>query len=233
MTIGNLWLPVLGAPIPTFPIVAAGTFGGFVVSNPLTVPLPSGYTTVPGDCIIVAYSASNIHTPSFSGGGVTWDNHPEDTNQTSGLAIGWGAAGGDSSFSFTYFNNTIPMVFAIGVFRNVRSGSDPLVSFQQATSGGSLVSTLVTPALSYSPAQLLVASSSTQNFASSVVPVIAWGNGEANTNIASGDSGGGGGFFEVASLDQGQSLIGNSSTATAATSTAVKMRITIANLAHA
>lgn len=104
MTIGDLWLPVLGAGIPPLASFSAvGTFDTATLSDPQTVTFPGSYTTQTNDLIIVAYSIFGPTPPSFSGSGATWVNNGNGghTAPVSGIAIGYASTSGNTGFTMT------------------------------------------------------------------------------------------------------------------------------------
>ncbi len=156
----------------------SGSTNAHTSATPYT--LPSSYSTVLNDVIVVGWSQSGS-APTFSGAGATWVLHSvagAGTGPFVGIAVGYGCSAGQTQFSIASGNNFSDMCVA------VCSGGDGTNPFSavasNAVSGGG--GAVTTGSLSYtSGSQVLFgvggypATGGTSNLAT-------WSNGATDHN---------------------------------------------------
>lgn len=158
--------------------------GAITASDPFSITLPSAYTTVLGDCIVIAVGHGGTgFISSGSGCGATWvitdgssSNFPDME-----FIVGYGCSAGGTSVSLSGSGGAAGD-YAIGVFSGLASASNPVVSTALGTTAAA--SSCTSASLSYTNGQLLVAASagnSTQTYSG-----VTWSNGQS-TNLV-GDS---------------------------------------------
>lgn len=158
---------------------SSGTGGAAAGISSIT--LPNSYSTAANDCIVIAMSLAGSPTAGASGCGATWVVITEATAPECVLLIGYGCTAGGTTVTLTGLSGITAYGYVVGVFAGVQTSPSPVVGNVVATSGGSSVTTLTTPSLSYSANQLLVGAGGQGGVGGQFAST--WGNAVANTNV--------------------------------------------------
>lgn len=149
-------------------------------TTPQSLPLPSSYSTVGGDCIVLALSISGSPTIGVSGCGGTWVVNTSGTGPISVIAIGYGCTAGGTAISVTGANG-LQGDYAIGVFSGVFATANPIRNTAVATPATG--TTLTTASLTYVAGDLLIGAGSDGGTAVWTLPSV-WSNGGTDNTVA-------------------------------------------------
>lgn len=167
-----------------FTLKAAGEQTTFTTA-PQSITLPSSYTTVAGDCIVVAFTMAGSNSPTGSGCGATWvtilaGNAPP----TAALLIGYGCTAGGTSISLAGWAGSEAGTAAVTVFGGVQYSSNPITGSQVGFTSAGGAASVTTASLSYAAGEMIVGMGGSGNGANffAASPAASWSNGATNNN---------------------------------------------------
>lgn len=181
MTIGNLWLPVLGGPVVlTAPTQVGTATTGAPVSSPVTVTLPA--TTNANDCIVIGvFTVTSAGlTITGSGAGATWVT----TDNAHGafdwaVVVGYGCSASQTTCTLTVTGSPVSFIlYVCSQWSGFPASPSPIATSTTGfTASGSSVTT---GNVSYVTNQLVVGTAGSNN-TSSFTPT--WSSGATNTRL--------------------------------------------------
>lgn len=181
MTIGSLWLPVLGGPaVLTAPTQVGTATTGNPVTSPVTVTLPA--TTSANDCIVIGvFTVTSAGlTISGSGAGATWvtTDNPQGAFDWA-VVVGYGCSASQTTCTLTVTGSPVSFVLYVCTqWSGFPASPSPIAASSTGfTASGTSVTT---GSVSYVRNQLIVGTAGSNNTAS-FTPT--WSSGASNTRL--------------------------------------------------